>query len=151
MSHTCICASVRAMTHPSRKLRDTERCTVNPCCQPQPLPPLSLLTGWGGMQGSNHPDVGLVVQETAVLMERTDQLLQARDLRQRALDIRSVSSQTAPCMHRKRFTHTAGTHTHTHTGHTHSIHTQKTQWCSQDQASTIVCISVQQITGLSFS
>lgn len=46
------------------------------------------------MQGANHPDVGLVCQEMAVLMERTQRLPQARDLLQRGLDIRSVSTFT---------------------------------------------------------
>ncbi len=43
------------------------------------------------MQGADHTDVGLVCQETALLMERTKRLPQARDLLQRALDIRAVS------------------------------------------------------------
>lgn len=44
------------------------------------------------MKGVNHPDVGLVCQEMALLMERTKRLPQARDLLQRGLDIRSVST-----------------------------------------------------------
>ena len=50
------------------------------------------------MQGADHTDVGLICQETAVLMERTKRLPQARDLLQRALDIRAVSvSLPSPC------------------------------------------------------
>ena len=45
------------------------------------------------VQGPNHPDVGLVVQEMALLMERTNRMPQARDLLQRGLDIRSESTQ----------------------------------------------------------
>ena len=43
-------------------------------------------------QGGSHPDVGLVCQEMALLMERTKRLPQARDYLQRGLDIRAVSS-----------------------------------------------------------
>ena len=43
------------------------------------------------LQGPIHPDVGLVCQETALLMERTRRLPQARDALQRSLDIRAVS------------------------------------------------------------
>lgn len=49
------------------------------------------------MQGPSHPDVGLVCQEMALLMERTKRLPQARDLLQRGLDIRSVSTLLTPC------------------------------------------------------
>ena len=49
------------------------------------------------MQGPSHPDVGLVCQEMALLMERTKRLPQARDLLQRGLDIRSVSTSLTPC------------------------------------------------------
>ena len=50
------------------------------------------MTSVGYVQGANHPDVGLICQETALLMERTKRLPQARDLLQRGLDIRSVGT-----------------------------------------------------------
>ncbi|KAL0027705.1 hypothetical protein WJX79_010517 [Trebouxia sp. C0005] len=42
------------------------------------------------VKGADHTDVGLVCQEMALLMERTKRLPQARDLLQRALDIRAA-------------------------------------------------------------
>ena len=51
------------------------------------------------VQGPDHADVGLVCQEMAVLMERTKRLPQARDLLQRCLDIRTVSTWFSPHMH----------------------------------------------------
>ncbi|DBB11019.1 TPA: hypothetical protein ACH3X3_006500, partial [Trebouxia sp. C0006] len=47
------------------------------------------------VKGADHTDVGLICQETAVLMERTKRLPQARDLLQRALDIRAAKYKDA--------------------------------------------------------
>ena len=44
------------------------------------------------LQGPDHPDLGLICQEMALLMERTKRLPEARDLLQRGLDIRAVSA-----------------------------------------------------------
>ena len=43
------------------------------------------------MQGPDHADVGLICQEMAVVMQRSNRLPEARELLQRYIDIRAVS------------------------------------------------------------
>ena len=46
------------------------------------------------VQGPDHADVGLICQEMAVVMQRSNRLPEARELLQRYIDIRAVSQTT---------------------------------------------------------